>query len=305
MIRCRRIALASMLALAIAAPAAAQVRQAQFVSDYGGSDSSGPKNWEVACPAGLLALGGGEQIFGNRLGVSAIASVPLLEVGTGDPIGWFGEATEIVATATSWSVGVSAICGRVEGLERHVATSASTSVIKSVEVSCPAGKEALSGGFELLGSTTGVAVYASYPAIDPESGAPTGWIAAAYEETDTSASWSIRAEVLCANETSFPFASTTRFVSNQFGLGDLTCPRGWIATGGGRTLSGNVVEWIDGSEPSSSTDRWSVRTQRAAGETAQLDNVYYVLCPEPGALANATLALAGLAAYGKRRTRRA
>jgi hypothetical protein len=298
-----RLACACVAALGIGAatPAGAELGAAHVVVSSGGSDSTSPKNWSVQCPAGTFALGGGESVYGSILGVSAVMSVPSLSIGTGDPVGWFGELTEMVSSASSWGVSAGAVCGTADGLEVVSATSPSDSNVKTVEVPCPPGKEALSGGFELLGSTAGVAVFDTTPTMDA-AGVPNGWHVSAYEEVATAASWSIQVEAICANETILPFYAVVGPTSNQYEQGLLQCPANWIATGGGISLAGSVVDWVDTSTPSLPSGGWSGEVQRAAGEMTQVSNYFYVLCPEPDALVGGAIATAAIVIRSRRRT---
>ena len=302
--RCRRAFLAFLLCLAVAAPAAAEIRGASVASASSGGGSGSPKNAEVLCPAGMNAIGGGPMISGTVTGVAPIASEPVLEVGTGEPIGWFVESTEVVASASSWSLIARAVCGRVAGLELVQATSPSSSEFKSIEVACPAGKFALSGGFELLGSTQGVVPYGSTPVLDPITDAPIGWDVGAHEEIDTSASWSIRASVLCSDEPTVAVRAYPSPGSDQHRHLDLFCPSGWITTGGGATVSGVIKDWLTLSNPSSTLRSWTSWFQRQVGVTGDASLDFHAVCPEPGASTSSMLALAAVAACAKRRPRR-
>jgi hypothetical protein len=283
------------LVFGAAVPGDAELSAIEIVTSVGGTDSNSPKNLDVACPAGTFALGGGGTITGDRTGISAVASLPVLDLVSSDPVGWFYEATELVSVASGWGLVPRVVCGRADGLEIATATSVSSSSPKSVEVSCPTGKEALSGAFELLGSTVGVAVYETFPTMDPGTGAPTGWSVYAAEKTSTALSWSVRAEVLCANETILPFRAELRFSSDPYKYADLSCPAHWVATGGGVTVGGSLVDWVDGSSPSSAIGEWFIRQQRDEANTTEVDDIYYVLCPEPGPLAAGAVAAAAVA----------
>jgi hypothetical protein len=72
------------------------------------SNSDSPKVVSAKCPTGKRAIGGGESLFGLGHGVTIYASYPLA-----DGSGWSAEAEEDASIATTWSVGVYAVCAKV------------------------------------------------------------------------------------------------------------------------------------------------------------------------------------------------
>jgi hypothetical protein len=79
-----------------------------LVSNSSPSDSDSPKTAQVTCPEGKKALGGGGSV-GGAAGLALAVSRPFSPQGNG----WVATGREIVATGSSWSVGVYAICGTV------------------------------------------------------------------------------------------------------------------------------------------------------------------------------------------------
>jgi Collagen triple helix repeat (20 copies) len=87
--------------------------------------------------------------------------------------------------------------GGVSGYEIAYFSSGFDSSNKSVEVSCPADKIALSGAFytEVSGGTASIAISESRPIGGPP---PTGWRVTAIEATPTDLSWFLQVGVICA-----------------------------------------------------------------------------------------------------------
>jgi hypothetical protein len=282
----------------ITTPAAATIRGAERVTQVGSSSSASPKSDSAFCPAGKTALAGGSANSGTLSDLSIATSVPVIDLGSGDPIGWFAENTEIFPTSNGWAVVARVLCGAADGVELVDEISDSTSDSKTVEVECPPGKSALSGGFELLGSTQGVGLNRSEPLLDDDTGLPIGWRAGAFEAAANSGNWSLRVDAICADEDVFAFQVRESFASQRYTIRDLECPQGWIATGGGAQAGG--VDWIDESAPGFPLSIWDLRLQRELAETTQVTHVLHVLCPEPGALASAATAL-GVVALRRRR----
>jgi hypothetical protein len=85
---------------------------AHYVFQLGALDSINVKGAEVRCPAGELALGGGFNLgkVEPQPPVAVQMSLPLLESGTGRPVGWRMSATEVGSYAENWRPVAGAIC---------------------------------------------------------------------------------------------------------------------------------------------------------------------------------------------------
>ena len=136
-------------------------------------------------------------------------------------------------TTDSWSVTAYAICSfPVEGLERVLAKTGSTSATKSVTVACPPGKQVLGAGGLLSGGagrllstvSTGTAMtHVTVRGIEDDDGTATSWLA--------------RAFAICAN-TAVRVFNTTATNSAASKSTSATCPAGKVQTGGGGEITG-------------------------------------------------------------------
>ena len=99
-------------------------------------------------------------------------------------------------TAAAWYLQAFIICAAAPaGLELVTATSASSSVNKSVTATCPGGKRLLGSGAEIVGAFTQVLLDGQFP--NPGLTAVT--VNALEDETGTSGTWSLKAYAICAN----------------------------------------------------------------------------------------------------------
>jgi hypothetical protein len=267
------------LALSDAA-ASASVRDYEIVSEVSPDDSDATKSVEVLCPLGTALLGGGTAVLGDDDGTSLVTSQPLVD--SGEVVGWQSIAREMIPNAGDWELRSSAICGNVPGLERVTNGSPlSSSDSKSVEVFCPAGKLAISGGFDLDGSTTDVAVYRNAPILDEESNEPIGWTVTAFEVFPTDGLWSADVQVLCADLDVVVSRGTSGSSSERLRSLTMFCPGRTLALGGGSSLVGIVADWIAASGPSLTSSAWMTRYDRDAADTGESLLSAMVVCPEP------------------------
>jgi hypothetical protein len=293
-------------ALLAAAPATATVSDYEIVSGSTPSDSTSPKSLDVLCPVGTTPLGGGGLISGNITGKALVTSQVLIDLGSGDAIGWTVQMQEMLPSANNWSLVVRAACASVEGAERvGGATASDSNSSKSLDLACSAGKVAIAGGYEIGGAADGVGVHRSAPMLDAFD-APIGWRLGAYEFVDTAGNWSLRGHVLCADLDVFLFHASTRPDNIAIRGATLECPAGYVATGGGASLSGTVQDWISSSAPASfDGSSWSTTNQRDPLDTADSTLAYDILCPEPAAPWAVALASLGLHPRALRRRFRA
>jgi hypothetical protein len=129
----------------------------------------------------------------------------------------------------------------VTHLQRYHAESPSNSLDKAVPASCPAGKQVLGGGAELIGGESQVALNDVRP-----NGPLTSVTAVAHEDqTGYAGSWSLRAYALCATPppglkripATSPTNSTNKTVT-------VTCPAGKRLLGAGADISGGGREVV-------------------------------------------------------------
>ena len=282
--------------------ARAFVEDYEVVSASTSSDSSASKSVEVECPLDTSLLGGGAGMFGSIGNKGLVASQALLDFGSGDAVGWAAEAREVVADTSTWSLSVFAICGDVPGLERvGDSTGSDSSRVKDVDLLCPPGKLAISGGFEVEGASQGITIFASTPE-DGGTGVPLGWTVSAIETIATESNWSLRAQALCADVDALLFRTFTGDGSfERARSARLFCPAGYVPLGGGGELGGSIVDWITSSYPFASSESWLVSFQRQSGETANSRLDYRVVCPEPRMAMQGLVALATLVARRRRR----
>jgi hypothetical protein len=260
--------------------AAAWVHDYEIVSEVSVSSSGTPKTVEVACPLGTALLGGGTAVLGADDGTSLVTSQPLVDAG--EVVGWQSIAREMIPNAGDWEVRSSAICGNVPGLERVTNASALTSAdSKNVDVFCPAGRLAISGGFDLDGSTTDVAVYTNAPILDEESNEPIGWSVSAFEVFPTDGLWSVDVQVLCADLDVVVARGSSGTSSERPRSLTMYCPGRTLALGGGSSLILAVVDWIASSGPSLSSSAWMTRYDRDVADTGESLLSAMVVCPEP------------------------
>jgi hypothetical protein len=196
----QHLVLATLLALMTPQLGTAGVSDYEVVTDFTVSDSSGLKSLLVDCPAGKQLLGGGARIFGSINGTGLTASGP--EGTPSAPTGWFGLATEVVASSSNWGLRIDAFCGIVPGYEVVTDSTASDSTgVKSLLVDCPAGKQLLGGGARIFGTIDGTALTTSGPEGPPA--APTDWFGSATEVVASSSNWGLRIDSFCANVTGY------------------------------------------------------------------------------------------------------
>lgn len=273
------------------------------VFDYGvelatsSSGSESAKVSQVECPLGTEPLGGGGSVFGSFLGKSLLASRPLVE--SGEAIGWEVIAQEIIPATASWGLQSFAICGNVSGLERLTdSSSPSSSLLKTLELTCPPGKRAISGGFALNGATDSVAVFRSFPVLDEVSNESIGWSVSAYEPFPTEDVWSVDVQVACA-DLDVVVVRASGSNSNEPSREMTTyCPGRSVALGGGGRMAGVIADWISDASPPTNGTSWTVVFQRDSADVSDATPSGAVVCPEPD---GAVLALAAL--LGTRRVR--
>jgi hypothetical protein len=271
------------------APASAQVDDYVIVSDVTPSDSDFSKSVGVECPVGTSVLGGGTSSSGEP-GIGLVASRALVDSGAG--IGWQSTSQELIATPGSWQLQGFAICGNVPGLERITDTSPLDSELKEVEVLCPAGKRAISGGFELSGAITNVAVFKSAALLDETSNESIGWSFLAFERSPNPGAWGLEVEVLCA-DVDVVVARTIGSTSNEpYRSLTMYCPGRTLVLGGGGYFFGVLVDWITSLEPLLNSSAWTTRIDRDETDTSPSSLLAMVVCPSPDR------ALLGVAAIG-------
>lgn len=291
-----------MICALVPEPAAAWVHDYEIVSEVSVSSSGTPKTVEVACPLGTALLGGGTTVLGDDDGTSLITSQPLVD--SGEVVGWQSIAREMLPNAGDWEVRSTAICGNVPGLERVTnASSLTSSAAKVVEAFCPAGKLAISGGFDLDFATTDVAVYTNTPILDEESNEPIGWSVSAVEVFPTDGLWSVAVEVLCADLDVVVARGSSGTTTERPQTLTMYCPGLTLPLGGGSSLVGFVVDWIASSGPSQTSSAWMTRYDRDPADMAESMLSAMVVCPEPGRALLAVAALASLA-LARQRARR-
>jgi hypothetical protein len=143
----------------------------------------------------------GLDILNNSLGSAEIKNGSLLPVdfkgalpgGQQGPQGQPGPAGPQGPAGPAGPAGPQGAAG-VSGLQIVNAQSVNDSTDdKSVQVSCPAGKQVVGGGARIYGGAAYAALDESYP------NSATTWRATAYETDPTGAGWYVIAFALCAN----------------------------------------------------------------------------------------------------------
>jgi hypothetical protein len=69
---------------------------------------------------------------------------------------------------------------------------------KNATVSCPAGKQEIAGGAELVGNSNVLGFASSYPLGGGAGTPPTGWTATGREISNFTGAWLVRVYVTCA-----------------------------------------------------------------------------------------------------------
>ncbi len=240
-------------------------------SDFSSSD----KSVTARCPAGKQLLGAGGEIVGagGQVGFEDITpSAALTSVvvrGREDQNGH----------AFDWVLSAYAICATAPpGLERVVATSATSSADKSVTAVCPAGKRLLGTGADRTGGAGQVTLTSMTP-----NAALTSVTASAAEDLDgTLADWSLNAYAICAN----PVAGRER-ISAPSALDSsspkpavATCPAGKQLTGiGGRIGGGGGEVVFDDLIPADSLQQVNLTSYEVEGGTpADWSASSYAIC---------------------------
>lgn len=236
----------SLGACLLAATASASGRNAPKVRAVTGPiEGVGPKpaNYDVSCPQGLKAVGGGFSTFGISIsgdlvpgGGPVIAVVPVvMESRRLDGRTW--RITEKAALNPAagpaapggTSVSVSTYCRKVKGGVRAVegvgSPSTSNSSPSSTDPMCPKGQVALSGGFSVSVPESGFV----YPSVyESFRDGRRGWRSSAVPNTQQSTS--LLGFAYCSHEVNPP-----RTVRRKIGSGTtaVTCAKGLAAADGG------------------------------------------------------------------------
>lgn len=281
----------------------AWVHDYEIVSEVSSSGSEVTKSVEALCPPGTASLGGGSVAQGYDDGTSLVTSQPLVD--SGEVVGWQSIAREMLPNTGAWELRSSAICGNVPGLERVTnASSLTSNSPRTVEVFCPAGKLAISGGFDLDGSITDVALYRSAPILDEDTNGPIGWTLTAFEVFPTDDLWSADIQVLCADlDVVVARGSGGSSTDRPWNL-TMYCPGLMLPLGGGGSLVGIVADWLASSGPSQVSNAWSTRYDRDPGDTGEAFLSAMVVCPEPDRALASIAALASFAIARRRQRER-
>lgn len=284
--------------------AASAVRDYEQVSEVSLNNSASPKSVAATCPLGTALLGGGTTALGEEDGVSLITSQPFVD--SGEVVGWQSSAREMLPTAGDWEIRSTAICGNVPGLEHVTNTSPlSSGSSRDVEAFCPAGKLAISGGFDLDGSTTDVALYTNEPILDDASNEPIGWSVTAFEVFPTDGMWSVDVHVLCADLDVVEVRGNSGTSNERMRSLAMYCPGRMLPLGGGSSLILSVADWIVSSGPSQTSNSWFARYDRDPADTGESLLSAMVVCPEPDRALLAATALVSLFLTRRRQRGRA
>ncbi|HEU4421492.1 MAG TPA: hypothetical protein VFR67_03015 [Pilimelia sp.] len=110
------------------------------------------------------------------------------------------EAVEADDYAGAWTVNALAICADpLDGQQVISAETAPASVDDGIRADCSAGQAATGSGVEIIGPAGHVVVDDAYPTDGSTSVEPTATTVYGAEEDGTTANWSIKAFVICAD----------------------------------------------------------------------------------------------------------
>ena len=140
-------------------------------------------------------------------------------------------------TAAAWTLTAYAICAPAPaGLQRVVATSASSSAAKSVAAACPAGTRVLGTGGELAGASRQLLLNR----LTPNAHLTTVTVRAFEDETGTARSWTVTAYAICARPAQGVRLKTRTSPSNPGNPQSFTmpCDQGEVPVGLGAAING-------------------------------------------------------------------
>ncbi|WP_143663784.1 hypothetical protein [Streptomyces sp. rh34] len=231
----------------------------------------------VRCPQRKVPIGGGgETSFGHTPWgheIQLVSSVPLIE--GGQPVGWRTSAHKAVSldmTLTTY-----AVCAYPPSGYQLVQSPVTPSPYDTLTtLSCPAGKVALGGGGEAIGS--GSWLSKSYPAPVSGTAQPTQWALG-------TAGWDTTTAVVHAVCTDPVYALTVTHYNaaseSPYG-GLLKCPAGTVVAGGGASANGPSASLFS-SRPAKAAETGSRDGWWAQGsDNLQSSNIdLYVMCTEP------------------------
>lgn len=198
--------------------------------------SSAAKSVTATCPAGKQVVGAGANVdnglnpFVPYVFVDAIRPGPLL-----DRVTVRAREGETGSDYTWWVVAYAVCAPPPAGLERVVATSASSSLGKGIAAVCPSGKRLLGTGGEVTGPAGQVVV----DGLLPDGALTRATVNALEDETGTADPWTVTAYAICSSPvrglervaaTSAPDSAAAKHV-------DAPCPAGKTLTGGGGTMN--------------------------------------------------------------------
>lgn len=250
-------AISATLALALAAPAGAWLRDFQSTQVLTPANSVSPKSLQFVCPGQKQAIGAGASIplvsnlalnkiwvlFGQRAALTAAAETDT-------------DAARWALTTRAWCVTNTAVRPTLATAAPYVKdvtivrnqSSTNSNSPKAVEARCPTGSSSIGGGIQIEGGNNQVAA-------ESVQRLAVGLRARAHETDATGASWAVEAHAICANVTTAVTTSTYAGGSGAIpvnlagpetasGLNSLnksvtvTCPAGRFVVGGGANVRG-------------------------------------------------------------------
>jgi hypothetical protein len=226
--------------LALASSASAAVPGINLVTVTSPVNSAN-KSSTVTCPAGdqVLGVGGGIDSGSGQVIVDDWMQL--------NPTQAAVRGVEERAFASSWDVRATGICADpLPGRTQVIATTGSSSVDKYVTATCPAGKQLVASGADILSGKGDVMIEEMVPDLTTNS-----VVVLAHEQNPTTRNWQARASAICADP--LPglvrvFASSASNSTNSK-TATVSCPAGTVLTGtGAETFSsgGNAaIESID------------------------------------------------------------
>jgi hypothetical protein len=251
------------------------------IASLSSASNSVDKGVTATCPAGKKVVGAGADVTPGNGDVliddirpnASLTSVRVNAVEDED------------GTSTNWFVAAYAICAVAPGgLQRVSATSATDSSNKSVSATCPAGKQVLGTGMEIIGASRQILVRE----IRPFAGFVR--VGAIEDETGTTKSWSVTAYAMCADPVAglargestgpIPFDSSTSKVQTHpcsgghlLGVGGtLNSPNGQLVLDAlfpdAALTTGGVAAWEDDTR---NTENWSLTVFVICAATSERD----------------------------------
>jgi hypothetical protein len=238
--------------LALAQSASAAVPGLSLAAATSPSNSLTSKSATVSCPAGdqVLGVGGG---IGNGSGQVIVDDWMQL-----NPTQAAVRGVEANPFASNWTAGSTAICAApLAGRVQVIDTSAATTYDKYETATCPAGRQLVGVGADILGGNGDVMIEEMVPDL------PTNSVTVlAHEVNPTPANWQARASAVCA----YPLPGAIRVFNTSASSSrdsktvTASCPAGTVVTGtGAETNSSGGEAGIESIEPTAFIDGVTAR----------------------------------------------